>query len=305
MAVVTAQIRVLYGFSRGAQSTLSVAQPLVAVFVVTDHPPVARFLAVAAAALAGFLAVFAANDVLDRQLDGRRFSNERDYDGFDIDSVGARHPMARGELSYVAAVAWVVVLGLVAALVTAWLSPVCLCLFLLAVLLEVAYCRLATVTALKCVLSGIMVAVGACVGAFAMPGPVEWLPLALMCVWMAAWEIGGRNIPNDMVDVAEDVHLGIRTLPVVRGRRPAARYTLLFLLVGGAAAIGLAVARFPSYGVVGVTATVLATGVLLVAPGIGLLRAPCPDAAMRVFNRASFHPVAVLAAFVLALALSR
>ncbi|QNP75639.1 UbiA prenyltransferase family protein [Streptomyces roseirectus] len=299
-------VKALCGLSRAAQATLSTAQPLVAALVVDDDPDPARFLLLACAMLAVFLATFAANDVLDHRLDRARFAHEeRDFSGFDIDTVGVRHPLARGELPYRVAVMWVVGLGALGTAVTAWLSPVSFVVLVVAVALEVAYCKLATVSALKCLLSGVVVAVGACAGALAVPGPVPWPALGLLCLWLAAWEIGGRNIPNDFVDAGEDTRLGIRTVPVVLGPAAAVRCAAVALLVAGVSAVALALYLTDSYGVSGVTITALATVFLLLGPGVRLLREPSAAAAMAVFNRATWHPPAVLAAFAAALALPR
>lgn len=292
------QARALYGFSRGNQALLSIAQPLVGALMATDHPAPGRLAVAVLATAAAFFAVFAANDLFDARLDRRSAALAHTRAAPDIDSAGGRHPLAQGRLRFAAGLAWVLLLGGAALAVAVALSWVCGVLFVCAALLEAAYCKLATVTAYKFLLSGVMVAIGACAGWFAFSDTVDPLRLGLLAVWMAAWEIGGRNIPNDLADVDEDTPLGIRTVPIVHGPRAAARLAAALLLLSAAAACALAAAAWPSYGAVGLTLTALTALPTVVLPAVRLLRHPDGPTALAVFNRASFHPVGVLAAFV-------
>lgn len=70
--------------------------------IANDKPPLDRQALVLIASVAGFFAVFAANDLLDVRLDRCRLAFAGDYEGFDIDGAGSRHPLATGELK----VAW-------------------------------------------------------------------------------------------------------------------------------------------------------------------------------------------------------
>lgn len=292
------QARALYGFSRGNQALLSIAQPLVGALLATDNPAPGRLTAAVLATAAAFFAVFAANDLFDARLDRRSAAMAHTRAAPDIDSAGGRHPLAQGRLRFAAGLVWVLLLGGVALAVAVALSWVCAVLFCCAALLEAAYCRLATVTAYKFLLSGAMVAIGACAGWFAFSDTVDPLRLGLLAVWMAAWEIGGRNIPNDLADVDEDTPLGIKTVPIVYGPRAAARLSAALLLLTAAAACALAVAAWPYYGAVGLVLTALTSLPTLVLPAARLLRRPEGPTALAVFNRASFHPLGVLAAFV-------
>ncbi|MEO3765122.1 UbiA family prenyltransferase [Streptomyces sp. B5E4] len=292
------QARALYGFSRGNQALLSIAQPLVGALLATDDPAPGRLTAAVFATAAAFFAVFAANDLFDARLDRRSAAMAHTRAAPDIDSAGGRHPLAQGRLRFAAGLAWVLLLGGIALAVAVALSWVCAVLFVCAALLEAAYCRLATVTAYKFLLSGAMVAIGACAGWFAFSGTVDPLRLGLLAVWMAAWEIGGRNIPNDLADVDEDTPLGIKTVPIVYGPRAAARLSAALLLLTAATACALAVTAWPFYGAVGLAVTALTAIPTLVLPAAHLLRHPEGPTALTVFNRASFHPLGVLAAFV-------
>lgn len=305
MTSVAAPAKAFFALSRGTQASLSVAQPLIAALLADDHPSPPRLAAAALAAFAGFFAVFAVNDLLDVDVDRRSIAHERPYDGTDLDGVGGRHPLARGRLSRRAALTWTGALGLIAVVLSALLSWVCLALLAVAALLQVLYCRLATVTPLKFLVSGVMVAVGAAAGWFAVSPAVDPPRLILFLVWMTAWEIGGRNIPNDLADLDEDRHLGVRTLPVVLGPRTGAAVASGFLLVAGAASCLLACVALRSFGPPGLVGTVLVTAVTVVRPGLALLRRAEPPVALAAFNQASLQPVGVLAVFALGLASAR
>ncbi|MGW3295582.1 UbiA family prenyltransferase [Streptomyces xiamenensis] len=302
------RVRALYGFSRGTQASLSVAQPLIGALIAVPNPPLDRLGVALVAAFAGYFALFAVNDLLDHRLDRKRFAHLRSYEGFDIDSTGVRHPLAQGRLSYPGAVTWVVTLGGLALVLAAWLHWLCAVLFVVAALLQVVYCALATVTPHKFWLTGACVGVAACAGWFALApvtaggGGIDWPRLLLFFCWMAAWEIGGRNLVNDWADVEEDVHLGVRTVPVVYGHRVTARLVLAFLLVTFGCGVALMIAGWSSFRAIGVVGTVLAGCWALLVPGLALHRDPRPETALAVFNRASLYPVLVLVVILLAMA---
>jgi 4-hydroxybenzoate polyprenyltransferase len=301
---IVGRVRAVLGFSRFLQASLSVAQPVIGMLLAAQGvPSLPRLLLAISACWAGFLAVFALNDLLDVPLDRARFAHLRGYEGFDIDSALARHPLAQGQVSFTFGAAWIACLGLFALLATYLLHPVAALLFAAAVLLEAIYCRLARVTPLKFLVSGIMVGAGAVAGWAAMAIPLRPAAVALLFLWIAAWEIGGRNIVNDFADVEEDERLGVRTVPLAYGPRVAARLDFAFLVataLGGVLLQPLA-GLGPAYGLVA-----LASGVyLLLLPGVGLLRRPLPQQAMVVFNRASLYPPVVLGGLILSLLLAR
>ncbi|UCM89222.1 UbiA family prenyltransferase [Streptomyces marincola] len=296
--------RALWGFSRGTQATLSVAQPLLGALLADPDPPPGRLALCLVACVAGYFAVFAANDLIDARLDRERFACLRAYEGFDIDGAGGRHPLAQGRLSLAAGVAWVALLGSVSLVLWALLHWVCAVLLVVAALLEALYCVLARVTEWKFLLTGVLVACGGCLGWFAMTPAVDRPVLWLFCVWLAAWEIGGRNIVNDWADVEEDVHLGVRTVPLRHGPRVSAALTFGSLAVAAVAGAGMLLGVWPAHGLLGPAATcamLALSGWALIAPGLRLLRAPGPEHAMALFNRASLYPAAALGIVVAAL----
>jgi 4-hydroxybenzoate polyprenyltransferase len=290
---VRGTLRGLFGLSRSIQATLSVAQPFaVALVALHGFPSIDRLLLGISAAWAGFLAVFALNDLLDVEVDRARFSHLRQYEAFDIDSALVRHPLAQRQISVRLSVLWVGTLATYALVAAYLLNPAAAGLFLAAALLELLYCKLARVTPWKIVPSGAMVGVGALAGWVAMTGEVRPIEMSLLFIWMAAWEIGGRNIVNDFADVEEDVSLGVKTVPVVYGPRAAALLTAFF--IGVAFLASLALQPVSQLGALYLAGASLVGGYLLIWPAVRLLAAPVPRNALSLFNRASLYPPAML-----------
>jgi 4-hydroxybenzoate polyprenyltransferase len=286
--------KALYGLSRCTQASLTVTQPVLGALLVNDAPALGRFLVCVLAAFGLYFAMFAANDVLDVRLDRRRLAFARDHDGFDLDSTGARHPLAAGQLNLATAVIWVLGMGIPGFVVLIILSPLCAALSVVAALVGIAYCALATITPYKVVLAGISVAIAASLGWILFAPSMEWPLFALFLFWIFSWEIGGRNLPNDWSDVDEDIQIGIKTVPVAVGPRTSGVVIFASLLAASLAGIGLMIARWSSYGPIGLAGATVAGGYMLLLPSMRLLRHPSRQVALVLFNWASFYPPIVL-----------
>ncbi len=277
----------IFDLSRGRQALLSVAQPAIGALLALGRIPSAHTVVLGLiAASTGYLAVFSLNDVLDRRVDERALrEGKAEFEGYDIDTAFERHPLARGDLSFATSVAWVGSLGVVSAVCAFVLAPACLALFGLAVALEAFYCSLRSVTWTKTIISGLMVGVGG------LAGWVAVAPLSARAVpffaFLGLWEIGGRNLPNDLSDLAADSRVGIRTVATVFGPVASARATAV---VAWATLVPLAFMT-DSY------AVALASIVLgiwaLALPSLALVRSPESSQAGAFFNRASLLPALV------------
>jgi 4-hydroxybenzoate polyprenyltransferase len=293
-------LKQFFGLSRMTHSVLDVAHPAVggalAAAFLGGAPPARTIIIGLVAGFAGYTAVFALNDVIDVKVDREKMAKYRsDRAAFDLDSMGQRHPLAQDSLSYRAGVAWVAFWGLLSLVLAFLLRPTCAAFLLGALILETAYCKLLRVTHWKGLLSGLMVGVGGLAGAWAVtPSP----PLGMVIVffaWAFAWEIGGRNIPNDWSDLEEDRHLGIKTVPVRYGRKAASWISFAFVC-----AVVILSLLFPLvtplplalfYLVGAATAGIL----LLLVPLSRWLRRQTAEEALRFFNMACFYPLAVFA----------
>lgn len=287
----------LLGYSRFVQAMLSLSQPAAGALLAAEGFPSLRIILIGiAAAVAGNLSVFSLNDLLDLEVDTRRFSHLKEDPGFDIDSAFMRHPLAQGYLGKTLAVTWTVSLGCIA-LILAWmLKPLCAVLFMLSLSFEIVYCRLSRVTHWKFLVSGLMVSFGAVAGWVAAADEINWVPLGLFLVWVTGWEIGGRNIVNDWSDVEEDKHLGVKTVPLIYGYRTAGRLTVIFLVIGVAAS--LAIAPFAGLDAVYIAGCAAAGLAFLIIPALTLTKTLSPESALALFNKASLYPPAMLAIIV-------
>ena len=287
-----------------SHSILDIPYLAVAALLAIGGLPSLRTIALGlVAAFAGLTAIFGLNDMLDRNVDAQKM---KDLIGkpvaFDLDSLGFRHPVAQGKLSFEAGLAWVIFWS-VLSFVTAWLvRPVCAVLLVAAAGLEAAYCGLLRVTPLKTVLSGCNVAVGGLAGLYAVAlAPSPGLVL-LYFLWALSWEMGCRNMPNDWVDYNEDVALGIKTIAVRFGLSRAARIsfaTMTITVISTALfPVMSPIPHWPLYELVSLGAAAC----LLVIPSIAWLMDLRRTSALVFFNRACFYPLAVFAALGLAMA---
>ena len=287
---VSTIVEAVFDLSRGRQAILSVAQPALGALLAIGHLPTTRVMVLGlAAASAGYLAVFSLNDVLDVNVDASVLDGgSAEVDGYDIDTVFHRHPLARGDLSRSFSIAWVAGLGAVSAALSYLLAPLCLALFAAAVALEVLYCGLRSVTWLKTIVSGLMVGVGGLAG-WAAVAPIT-SAVTPFFIFLALWEIGGRNLPNDLADLAADRAVGLTTVATVFGERVSATATAW---VAGGTLVALTLLGQPLVVVlVSLGLGVWAMGV----PALALVRTPTSEQAALYFNRASLLPALMFAA---------
>jgi 4-hydroxybenzoate polyprenyltransferase len=288
-AIRAGRAAAVFDLSRGQQALLSIAQPGLGALLALGTMPSWRIVGLGLlAAVTGFFAVFSLNDVLDRDVDARSLAAGKDrFEGYDVDTAFLRHPLARGDLSFRFALAWVISLGCVSAGTAFVLRPACLPFFAAAVALEIVYCALRSVTYLKTIVSGAMVGVGGTAGWVAV-APWSWRAASFFA-FLALWEIGGRNIANDLADAVSDAAVGIRTVTTTFGERTAARVTAAV-----AAATLLSVLALP------LPLAARAAALLLGAWSMGwpawvLLKRPTSAQAGSYFNHASLYPALVLA----------
>lgn len=293
--ITTSKASLLFDFSHSRQAVLSVAQPGLGALLAHGGFPSLRIIGLGlVASTAGMLCVYASNDLLDLRIDReavRSSTSPKIAEGYDIDVVAVRHPVALGVLSLPLAIAWVVVLGLVAVGFAFWIRPGCALIFVGCVCLEVIYCALKRRTWLKTVPAGAMVGLGALAGWYAVRD-FDLYALAFFFL-LTFWEIFGRNLTNDLADMSHDAPLGIKTLATVHGPKWSARGSL-----GGTTAI-LPVAALQQGGLYLRLLLVVAAVWTMTLPALSLVRSPQEKTAQRMFNRASlFPPLAFMAALV-------
>jgi 4-hydroxybenzoate polyprenyltransferase len=123
----------------------------------------------------------------------------------------------------------------------------------------------------------------------------------VLLLWLAAWEVGGQNIPNDIVDMEDDTRVAARTTPTVKGV-PEAVFRMLcgvsMAAFGGVVIYWLAgtgLGRWYPF------AAAIAGWSLLMEPARRVYYDPVPDHAAALFNRASYMPLTFLILAVLSI----
>ncbi|HVP17621.1 MAG TPA: UbiA family prenyltransferase [Spirochaetia bacterium] len=288
-------VRKFFGLSRMTHSVLDIAHPAMGALLVFGGFPSPSIVVIGLlAAFAGFTAVFALNDVMDCSVDCEKMAKlTGKKECFDIDSVGYRHPIAQGVLTFNAALSWVAIWGLLALSLAFILRPLCAALMVGALVLEIGYCRLLRVSHWKTVLSGAMVAVGGLAGVYAVSAAPAAGFVALFFAWAFAWEVGCRNIPNDWSDLEEDIVMKVRTFPVRYGRKASSWVSFGLLCVTVAASLVFPLVVPVRHPLVYAAGALAAGVILLIAPAVRWVSDQKTTSAMYLFNRACFYPLAV------------
>ncbi len=292
-------MKLFFALSRTPHGLIDMAAPALAALLCLGHFPSPGIAFVGLITVfAGYTTVYALNDLVDYRADRQKvgagaFAGQPGY--ADLDSLLLRHPMATGALTLPAALAWTVAWAAIALAGAYWLNPVCLYIFLLGCLLESLYCLLWRVTPLRTLINGVVKTLGPVAAVYAVnPDP----PLALsgtLFLWIFLWEIGGQNIPNDWSDIEEDRRFNAQTIPVKLGTRRAELLSL-GALVGALffnfALLWASPLVFPP---VFLLAVLAANIYLLLWPALKMAENGSRKTAMALFNKASYHPLAVLA----------
>ncbi len=246
-------------------------------------------------AFSGYTAIYALNDLIGHAADKEKMRYSLAYQGYSVESAQARHPVAQGILSYKMAVLWML-FWMIAAIIGAYLlNPIIIIILLAAAGCEIAYCRLLKVTHWRLVLSGIVKAAGPISAIWVVDSSPSPGPVFLLFMWIFFWEIGGQNIPADWNDKREDKKVNAKTIPLLFGDEISGKivfFSLLFVVVISA--------LFPIISPLRLGWEYLALSVfigimLLIKPAYKLCRADhITDQPARLFNRASYYPLALL-----------
>ncbi len=292
----TTKLKLFLGLSRTPHGVLDLATPAMAALLwLGAFPPLQVVIVGIITAFAGYTAVYALNDLVDLSTDRRRLSHSDDpRELFHVDEIMVPHPVAQGLLSLRSGFLWFLFWAIVALVGAWWLNPVCAYLFVASAVLEAVYCKLLRVTHWKIVPSALVKATGGLVGVLAVdPSPSPGF-LALLVLWLAAWEVGGQNIANDIVDKDDDLRVSARTTATVKGL-PESVFRVV-AAVSMAAFAGTAIYWFAGAGVgylYPIGAVVLGW-VLLLRPARDLYYTPKPEKAAALFNKASYMPASFL-----------
>ncbi len=299
---VLSHIGLFFALSRTPHGLLDMATPaLAALLWYGAFPPLRTVLLGFITAFAGYTAVYALNDLMDYRVDKLKrdqggFQDTEDY----LDAVLVRHPMAYNLLSFKEALAWALAWTFVALIGAYLLNPVCVVIFVVACLLEGAYCLMWRTSCLRTLVSGAVKTSGGVAAVFAVDHHPSITFLVMLFLWLFFWEIGGQNIPADWTDIEEDRSMRAKTIPVCFRPSHAASMVFACLLMTVVLSGVLAGFSRDEGGRVFYTGASLATGIyLLIVPAYRLLKEGARCRALYLFNRASYYPAVLLAAAVI------
>ena len=205
-----------------------------------------------------------------------------------------RHPMAHGLLSLKAGIAWTMAWGILAVAGAFILNPICVVIFISGCVLEAIYCFLFSVSPFRILISGVVKTSGGLAAVFAVDPSPSPLFLFLLFFMLFCWEVGGQNIPHDWEALDQDRRLDAKTVPLLLGVDNVVKIVLLSLVLAFGASFGLVYTSQSRFGIVPAIAIIFVGVFLLLLPAVKLYRTRKRTDAMRLFNRASYYPLALL-----------
>lgn len=289
-------MRRFLALSRSAHGILDVALPGFAALLWLGTLPAWPILALSVfTAVAGYTAIYALNDLVGVKTDQEKFAAVGLTPGYSVEASELRYPLAQKLLSVRSGLAW---FGFwyVLTLIGAWLiNPPIVLIVLAAAVLEIAYCLLLKVTYWRTLVSGLVKSCGPFAAVFVVQPEPSLALLGVLLAWIMLWEIGGQNIPADWNDIEEDRLVGARTIPLALGPRKAGVLVVITLTLTVIASAFLPRMSPLALGPVYQALNLLAGAYLLLWPALQLLRSGAPRQAARLFDSASFYPLAQLA----------
>jgi 4-hydroxybenzoate polyprenyltransferase len=243
---------------------------------------------------AAYTAIYTLNDLVGIAGDREKFAGGINA-GYSVEASELRYPLARNVLSYRAGWLWFAIWFSLALIGSYLLNPAIAIILIIAAILEVIYCKLFKVTYLRVLVSGLVKSSGPIAAVFLVdhyPTPAR---LLLVFAWVFFWEIGGQNIPADWNDTVEDRRVHAKTIPIQFGFEKAGLIVLIALCLTVITSMFLPVVSPLELGLPYLLISVLVGFVLLLRPGYQLYRLREGRLAAKLFDHASYYPLAQLA----------
>jgi len=282
-----------FALSRTTHGLLDIAAPAYcALLWLGALPQWETILLSLATAFAAYTSVYALNDLLGIQCDREKFLRAGGSPGYAVESSAERHPLAQGLLSVRSGVLWMATWFALALIGSYLLNPVIVIVLLAATALELLYCRLLRVTHLRTLVSGLVKTSGPLAAILVVdPRPSPFV-LLLPIAWLFLWEIGGQNIPSDLNYTADDRTAGAKTIPIRFGSETAGIIIVAALALTVFASGFVPLISPARLGVLYGLLSVLLGCVLLLLPALRLYRRKEGALAARLFDSASYYPLA-------------
>ena len=299
------RLKLFWALSRTPHGLLDMSTAALASLLWLGHFPSFKIIVLGLITVfAGYTAVYALNDVVGYRSDKKKLQqgNLREVDDCqDLDAMLFRHPMARGLLSFKEGLVWSVAWGFLALMGAYLLNPICVLIFVGGCILETIYCYMWNVSPSRTIVSGLVKAAGPIAAVFAVDSNPALSYLVVLFLLLFFWEIGGQNVPNDWIDLQEDVRFGARTIPIRFGLEQANIIifgSIMLTLILSGVLLTLSPLNFGLPFIIGFA---LVGFYFLLLPTITLFRTDESSHAMILFNKASYYPLAMLVVVVIKL----
>ncbi len=282
-----------FALSRTSHGILDLATPAFCALLWLGHFPELKVILLSIfTAFAGYTAIYALNDLVGTAVDREKFSGNEMNAGYSVEASELRYPLARNILSYKSGLLWMGLWSILAIAGSYLLNPMIVLIFLAAAILEVVYCLLLKVTYLRTFVSGLVKASGPIAAVFVVDANPAPASLLLLLVWLFFWEIGGQNVPADWNDTVEDKRVNAKTIPIQFGMEKAGLIVISSLAITVITSALLPTISPASLGLPYILASLIVGFILLLQPAFQLNRNKEGRYAAKLFDKASYYPVA-------------
>ena len=274
-----------FALSRTTHGVLDIAMPgFVALLWLGEFPEWQVILLSVFTAFAAYTATYALNDLVGIAVDKEKFT-EGINAGYSVEASDLRHPLAQNALSYRGGLLWF----------AGWFAAALIGSYLLNPAIIVIYCLLLKVTYLRTFVSGLVKSSGPIAAIYVVDASPALHLLLLVLAWVFFWEIGGQNVPADWNDTVEDRRVNAKTIPLQLGTQKAGNIVLLTLGLTVTISLFLPQVSHLSLGWTFLLASAVAGVFLLLKPGYELYKQKEGRLAAKLFDNASYYPLAQLA----------
>ena len=289
------QLKLFLALSRTPHLLIDLATPMAAALLcIGRFPPISTIILGLITVFAGYASIYALNDVTDYELDRKRMGElPREQACFDLDCIFVRHPLAQGFITVGGGMMWTALWGLIALVGAALLNPVCAAIFVVGAILEMIYCRFYGYSQWKILIAATVKNLGGLAAIYAVNPDPPLQFIVIIFIWIGLWEVGGQNIPNDLVDMGEDRRLGGKTIPVVYGPSLSVLIMLITLIASFVMGLGLVFLSPLAFKGGYIVGAFIAGLLFLLIPLKRFLAEKDTTKAINLFNQASLYPVGI------------
>ncbi len=284
-----------FALSRTTHGILDIATPgFCALLWLGNFPHWQTILLSVFTAFAAYTATYALNDLVGITVDREKFAGGINS-GYSVEASDMRYPLAQNVLNYQSGLLWFAAWFTLALIGSYLLNPVIVIILIAAAILEVVYCLMLKVTYWRTFVSGLVKSSGPLAAVFAVdPNPSPYL-LLLIFAWVFFWEIGGQNVPADWNDTVEDKRVNAKTIPIQFGTKKAGLIVIILLGLTVLISMFLPLISPVNLGLPYLLASAAIGYFLLLKPGFQLYQLQEGRLAGRLFDSASYYPLAQLA----------